>query len=115
MNVLSESEGRTRSGIAWLVADVMLFLAAIGLFVTGLIAEFGPLVIVSVVVLLAVVVMSVSFFMVQPNQAAVLTLFGDYRGSDRTAGLRVANPFYINRKVSLRARVKPWDFSRACA
>jgi regulator of protease activity HflC (stomatin/prohibitin superfamily) len=61
-------------------------------------------VIVAIVVFLAAVVISVSFFMVQPNQAAVLTLFGDYRGSDRTAGLRIANPFYLSRKVSLRVR-----------
>ena len=28
------------------------------------------------------------FFMIQPNQAAVITLFGEYRGTDRTQGLR---------------------------
>ena len=104
MNALSESEGRTLGGITWLVADVVLYLAAIGVFIVGLIAENVPLVIVSIVVFLASVVISVSFFMVQPNQAAVLTLFGDYRGSDRKAGLRIANPFYLSRKVSLRVR-----------
>jgi len=104
MNVLSESDGRTRGGIPWLVADVALYLVAIGLFIIGLIAENVPLVIVSIVVLLAAAVISVSFYMVQPNKAAVLTLFGDYRGSDRAAGLRITNPFYLNRKVSLRVR-----------
>jgi regulator of protease activity HflC (stomatin/prohibitin superfamily) len=103
MNVLSESEGRTVGGITWLIVDVVLYLAAIGVFVVGLIIDV-PLTIVSIVIVLAAVVISLSFFMVQPNQAAVLTLFGDYRGSDRTAGLRVANPFYFNRKVSLRVR-----------
>jgi regulator of protease activity HflC (stomatin/prohibitin superfamily) len=103
MNVRSESEGRTLGGVLWLVADVVLYLAAIAIFVVSVMAEV-PLVIVAVVVMLAAVVISLSFFMVQPNQAAVLTLFGDYRGSDRTAGLRVANPFYLNHKVSLRVR-----------
>ena len=103
MNVRSESEGRTLGGVMWLVADVVLYLAAIAIFVVSVVAEV-PLVIVAVVVMLAAVVISLSFFMVQPNQAAVLTLFGDYRGSDRTAGLRVANPFYLNHKVSLRVR-----------
>jgi regulator of protease activity HflC (stomatin/prohibitin superfamily) len=42
--------------------------------------------------------------MVQPNQAAVLTLFGDYKGSDRTPGLRFANPLLLKKKVSLRVR-----------
>jgi regulator of protease activity HflC (stomatin/prohibitin superfamily) len=103
MNALSESEGRTVGGVLWLVADVVLYLAAIGVFIISLVAEV-PLVIVSVVLLLVAVAISLSFFMVQPNQAAVLTLFGDYRGSERTAGLRVANPFYLNRKISLRVR-----------
>lgn len=43
-------------------------------------------------------------YMLQPNQGAVLTLFGDYRGTDRGQGLRWANPLLIKSKVSLRAR-----------
>ncbi len=43
-------------------------------------------------------------YMLQPNQAALMMLFGSYRGSDRHEGLRWANPFYIKRKVSVRAR-----------
>jgi regulator of protease activity HflC (stomatin/prohibitin superfamily) len=42
--------------------------------------------------------------MLQPNQAAVLTLFGSYRGTDRSDGLRWANPFYATNKISVRAR-----------
>jgi regulator of protease activity HflC (stomatin/prohibitin superfamily) len=104
MNTLSESEGRTLGGVPWLVADVVLVLTAIGLFIFGVINDIVPVVVIAIILFLGAVVISVSFFMVQPNQAAVLTLFGDYRGSDRTAGLRIANPFYLNRKVSLRVR-----------
>ncbi len=104
MDVLSESDGRSLAGVPWLVADVVLYLAAIALFVVGVITESGPWVVISIVVIVAAIAISLSFYMVQPNKAAVLTLFGDYRGSDRTAGLRVANPFYLNRKVSLRVR-----------
>ena len=43
-------------------------------------------------------------YMLQPNQAALLTLFGSYRGTDRSDGLRWANPFYVKKKVSVRAR-----------
>jgi regulator of protease activity HflC (stomatin/prohibitin superfamily) len=43
-------------------------------------------------------------YMLQPNQAGLLTLFGSYRGTDRNEGLRWANPFYIKKKVSVRAR-----------
>ncbi|MGH7150723.1 MAG: SPFH domain-containing protein [Planctomycetota bacterium] len=44
------------------------------------------------------------FFVVNPNQARVLQLFGDYRGTVRAPGLRFANPFYLQRAVSLRVR-----------
>jgi len=44
------------------------------------------------------------FFMVQPNQAKVLQLFGSYVGSVRQAGLRWANPFYSKEPISLRVR-----------
>jgi len=43
-------------------------------------------------------------FMVQPNEAKVLQLFGHYVGSARVAGLRWANPFYTSIRVSLRTR-----------
>jgi len=42
------------------------------------------------------------FFMVNPNEARVLQLFGAYQGSVREPGLRWANPFYSKRRVSLR-------------
>lgn len=104
MNVTSESKGNTRSGVPWLIVDVLLYLTAIGLFIVGVIVEDGPYAAIAIVLFLAAVVITVSFYMVQPNKAAVLTLFGDYRGSDRTPGLRIANPLYLNRKVSLRVR-----------
>src|SRR5689334_23454756 len=42
-------------------------------------------------------------YMLQPNQAALLLLFGNYRGTDRNAGLRWTNPFYTRSKMSVRA------------
>lgn len=43
-------------------------------------------------------------FVVNPNEGRVLQLFGDYKGTVKTAGLRWANPFYTKRHVSLRVR-----------
>jgi regulator of protease activity HflC (stomatin/prohibitin superfamily) len=43
------------------------------------------------------------FFVVQPNQARVLVLFGDYLGSVRQNGFYWANPFAAKKVVSLRA------------
>jgi regulator of protease activity HflC (stomatin/prohibitin superfamily) len=43
------------------------------------------------------------FYLLQPNQATVITLFGDYRGTDRTTGLRWTWPWMIKKRVSVRA------------
>src|SRR4051794_3723829 len=43
-------------------------------------------------------------YMLQPNQSALLMLFGEYRGTDYSTGLRWANPFFNKTKVSLRLR-----------
>jgi len=45
-----------------------------------------------------------SLYKVEPNQSAVLSLFGEYVGTVRTPGLRFNNPFYTKKKVSLRVR-----------
>ena len=42
-------------------------------------------------------------YSLSPNQAALLTLFGSYRGTDLTEGLRWNNPFYSRTKMSTRA------------
>jgi len=45
-----------------------------------------------------------SLYTLQPNEAAILQLFGAYQGTTRTPGLRAANPFFSRKKISLRAR-----------
>ena len=44
------------------------------------------------------------FFTLQPNEAAVFTLFGEYKGTARQNGFLWTNPFYRKFKISLRAR-----------
>ncbi|HVO34483.1 MAG TPA: SPFH domain-containing protein [Gemmatimonadales bacterium] len=43
-------------------------------------------------------------FMVNPNQAKVLQLFGRYVGTVKAQGLNWANPFFTKRQISLRVR-----------
>lgn len=43
-------------------------------------------------------------YKVEPNQAAVLNLFGKYIGTVKEGGLRWNSPFYGKQKVSLRVR-----------
>jgi len=51
---------------------------------------------------LAMIFILVGFYLLQPNQAAALLLFGDYRGTDRTPGLRWRWPWLTRTKISTR-------------
>ena len=51
-----------------------------------------------------VLILWFGLFMVHPNEAKVLQLFGQYVGTAHEAGLRWANPFYAKTKVSTRVR-----------
>jgi hypothetical protein len=57
-----------------------------------------------VAVFVVALVVSKGVFVLNPNEGKVLQLFGDYRGTARTPGLRWANPFLTKRRISLRVR-----------
>jgi regulator of protease activity HflC (stomatin/prohibitin superfamily) len=63
-----------------------------------------PLKIVALLLAITVFVCWFGFYMVHPNQSAVMQLFGRYVGTDLQNGLRWSNPLYSKRKVSLRVR-----------
>lgn len=48
--------------------------------------------------------LSAGFFFINPNASRVLTLFGDYKGTAKENGFFWANPFFVKRNISLRAR-----------
>jgi regulator of protease activity HflC (stomatin/prohibitin superfamily) len=58
----------------------------------------------AVVGIVLTIFVMVGLFVVNPNEAKVLQLFGRYAGSVKVAGLRWANPFYSKRRISLRVR-----------
>lgn len=90
----------SRSGLMMLaVLPAVFVLSGFGLLVLG-----GPLKLLAIAALILVGIGFFGFYMVQPNQCAVLQLFGRYVGSDLQTGLRWANPFYSKQKVSLRVR-----------
>ncbi len=60
--------------------------------------------IVGIIAAVIVGVLWVGFFLVHPNQAKVLQLFGKYVGTAKDPGLRWANPFYSKKPVSVRVR-----------
>ena len=58
----------------------------------------------SILALVLGVIMLCGHFTLQPNEARVLILFGDYRGTARKSGFFWTNPFLTKHKVTLRAR-----------
>ena len=72
--------------------------------VLALISENVANIVPSVVLWSALFLIWPGFFIVNPNEARVLQLFGKYVGSVRTQGFKWANPFYTKHKISLRVR-----------
>ncbi|MBA3879535.1 MULTISPECIES: SPFH domain-containing protein [Sphingomonas] len=88
----------------YLMLGVMLVsLAAIVVGALGL--ETNPTLGLTLIIVGGIIFSLVSpgFYMLQPNQAAAITLFGSYKGSDRSTGLRWVLPWMGKKKVSLRA------------
>jgi regulator of protease activity HflC (stomatin/prohibitin superfamily) len=88
----------------WLVLALLvpIELALLALVPVGAVGRSPPLVATGVLGFLLGGFLLAGLFMVNPNEARVLQLFGDYKGSAREPGLRWANPLYAKRPVSLR-------------
>jgi len=100
--MIKEIQPKYASGYLALVVLPGLLIADIWLFVKALQTVNVGLILVAVLFAIVLIVCLMGFFMVHPNQARVLTLFGTYVGSARDTGLRWANPFYAKKSVSLR-------------
>ena len=98
--VTKEIERSSGSGYLWVAIGIALVLAGIFFVVrpVGLSA-----IATGVVLILAGAFVLAGLYMLQPNEAAILLLFGEYVGTYRSEGLRWANPFYRKQKISLRA------------
>ncbi len=95
---------RARSGWLMLGLDILLYVVAIWLIVKAGRNDEAAQLIPAFIVLAAAIFTSIGFFIVNPNQAAVLLLFGRYQGSVKSNGFFWANPFMRKLKISLRVR-----------
>ena len=101
MSASSESTGRAYNGYAMLV--VILALLVLPVLVLIALNESVAVVITAIVAAIGILFIASGFFMIQPNQAVVLTLFGEYRGTMRKDGLHWVLPWIGREKVSVRA------------
>lgn len=98
-----EREARATNGYAMAALGIALMALLPVLATAGVARTPGTLMPLALCAGVGVFLM-VGLYMLQPNEAAILTLFGEYTGTDRGEGLRWANPLARKRKLSLRAR-----------
>lgn len=103
-NDIRERQVKSVSGIPFLVVLLAVLACAVFLFLTGIRSDYIPKILGGVGLFLTAVFGLTGLYKVEPNQSAVLSLFGKYIGTVRTPGLRFNNPFYSKKKVSLRVR-----------
>ncbi len=104
LNSSRERSASTASGYVMLL--VLLLAAAAQIYGIVQLASDNFSVVALIAVIIAPVVLlfvAGGFYMLQPNQAAAITLFGAYSGTDRSTGLRWVLPWLMRRKVSVRA------------
>jgi len=109
MSDIREREVKSISGIPFLLIMLVVLIAGVYLFahLIGAAGSKGARMgwfLGGVVSFITWITILGGLYKVEPNQSAVLSLFGKYVGTVRTPGLRLNNPFYTKKKISLRVR-----------
>ncbi|WP_233997273.1 SPFH domain-containing protein [Porphyrobacter sp. HT-58-2] len=105
LNRSRETPAATQSGYVMLLVSLALVALAVMLFIAGVgpEEENGLAVIGAIISLTAGVLALSGFYMVNPNEAAAIQLFGAYKGTDRNEGLRWVLPWLARKKIAVRA------------
>jgi len=102
--MIREIERKVPSGYLMLVLIFLTQAATIYWFVQEVLALSITGIVIAAITMAVVFILWFGFFMVHPNEARVMQLFGAYAGTAREPGLRWANPFYTKKRVSVRVR-----------
>jgi len=104
LTATSERPAETLSGYAMLIVLLLAILADLyGINRLGSYEGNGMGIVVVIAATIVFILVMPGFYMLQPNQAVAITLFGEYRGTDRTTGLRWTWPWMAKKKISVRA------------
>lgn len=102
--MITEIKRSPPSGILMIAVLFIVQLCSIVSFAYSIDKGSALTALLSFIVMVTAGVCWAGFFKVQPNEGKVLQLFGAYRGTAYTPGLRFTNPFYSKRAVSVRIR-----------
>lgn len=107
--MIREQKREAVSGYLMIAVLAVLQLGFAAVIVRGAMVQSPPMVIVGVLASIIVLICWAGLFMVHPNEAKVLQLFGKYVGTVHDPGLRWANPFFS--KVSVSTRIRNFESS----
>lgn len=96
-----EKQFEPKSGYTSLLLVILALIASVMALIY---LPSAPLKIISGIALLITIFCTGGFVVVNPNNSSVLVLFGAYIGSIKANGFWWVNPFYVRKKISLRAR-----------
>lgn len=92
-----EKQYKGFSGYMFLLLELVILASVVFGFMRGMIVPSAVLVVVFIFI-------AIGFAVVDPNQSCVMILFGAYKGTIKANGFYWVNPFFVRKKISLRAR-----------
>ncbi len=101
---MKENQQKSLAGIPVTLISLAVMVITLVTLINGIDNSLPVQAIASVAALIIASFCLMGLYMVEPNQAAVLSLFGKYVGTVKEQGLRWNNPFYSKKKISLRTR-----------
>lgn len=102
--VNNEQTARATNGWLMLILSILILFSGIFLLIGGTVTAVPLMTIIGILTMLLSAFLFAGLFTLQPNTAAVLILFGAYRGTVRDSGFLWRNPLIRKVKISLRAR-----------
>ncbi len=101
---MKELVRNVNQGMNMFLLTTAILLASCALMVFGGMQASVITIVAGAIGIIVWLILVVGFFTLQPNEAAALIFFGQYKGTVKTPGWHWANPFYTKKKLSLRAR-----------
>lgn len=105
LNRSREVPATTQSGYVMLLVSLVLVGTAVWLFVAAVAPDEpdGLQLIGAIITGVIGLLVLTGFYMINPNEAAAIQLFGAYKGTDRNEGLRWVLPWLARKKIAVRA------------